>query len=872
MSPKAYSQSMAHAQKQGVLIGFEFEVCVPKSQIQKTLSKLKGNKPEDYIRLFMDLFNDNLDFLTTYDFDDVFKVKPDFLIKIPKSNKTFNNIEDAVNKMTDLDWSERVDSDYIYKALKYNNLVDPENFIDKFSFNLPQLKSLLKNYIKYREEVELLDDNDYEFDYPGSVRVLKPAITKTFGEPIVFDSYHENEKDNVHWYIEPDPSLEVNEPGDGAAEIVGPPQTVEVAENTLKKFFQLAKKLNLYTNKKTGLHINMSLPDINSIDVLKLMLFTGDRYVLKQFDREFSEYARSVLNTLENEKPASLNIAYNNLKRQDYNKKLEYINSVASILTMHRASIAKGDSGNYFSFRHIGKDYLNQQTDIMNALGRFARALLISSDTNMYRNEYLKKLYQLVEPGKEKYDVIQQNQKIPSKEIIPVIRDIKLNGMPVLELNVADPYGYIQLEHDIPWDVEDLKRKNNLRIKNIQNSKDNALIILKQAFPNWYTEERLSNRKLTASQVYFYPIDIEGSLNIMRFVSLFKNDMKDPNNFYRMIRVPLTDRISKQLLQNITVQLDKQKMLGKKMRRFEFITEDFADRDQIYRDFKNIFEKVYNNEITDIMSILPRAKKLAKQLGRRTSVYGYVKTDYPTPGQERYYSSKVGRMIDELENRAYNQQLKSGVSPIFPAGNEASMKQFANNLARYFKGFNARPDYLRGCTHVTSFGQRYRQSQYGVKFNTQEDLNDAWEIIKEKGKRIYLRTVLYSAELGNLSEFVKIGKYLVRPYFYQQGFRDPERYLEIITVSGMQKGKFYKQIDISDQQAQQLIDIANTRFDNVFKQLELLIKVLNAQDQSKDVIKQAIDSSNKIDLATKAKLNKIIAGAKDFKEPDDDNQ
>jgi hypothetical protein len=70
-------------------------------------------------------------------------------------------------------------------------------------------------------------------------------------------------------------------------------------------------------------------------------------------------------------------------------------------------------------------------------------------------------------------------------------------------------------------------------------------------------------------------------------------------------------------------------------------------------------------------------------------------------------------------------------------------------------------------------------------------------------------------------------------------------------------------VDISDQQAAALKDIADTKNANAMQMIQAMVNVLQGEDN----IKQIIDNSKKITPQDKAKLDAIIAGAKNFKEP-----
>jgi len=251
------------------------------------------------------------------------------------------------------------------------------------------------------EDVRDLARNGTRGGYRGAVKVLKPAVEQTMGADVqVFSNYHEETKNMTSWYIEPDGSLHPNN-GDGAAEVVGPPEAPQAALASLKKFYAMAKELKLYTSKRnnTGLHINVSIP--KDLDVLKLAVMTGDQYVLKKFGRENNNYARSIMQNLQSTGgrkvgstvPSDTTTPFGSTASKIDLSMLQQI--AKDISRDHFTSV--NFTGKYVSFRHSGGDYLSDYTEILNVVGRFVRAMVIAADPTAYRNEYLKAVSKLVD-------------------------------------------------------------------------------------------------------------------------------------------------------------------------------------------------------------------------------------------------------------------------------------------------------------------------------------------------------------------------------------------------------------------------------------------------------------------------------------------
>jgi hypothetical protein len=267
--------------------------------------------------------------------------------------------------------------------------------------------------------------------YMDGAEFLKANLKDSFGENMtIFRGYHQDTKKLDRWYIEPDGSLRPND-GDLSAEVVTPPLQAREAMSALKTFYSHAQQMNLYTNSSTGLHINVSIPD--TLDVLKLALFVGDQHVLKTFGRQDNSYARSILKNLQqrSSRDGMTGVAPNN-SIEDVERGLKEI--AKNLSGDHFATV--NFNGKYVSFRHAGGDYLSKLGEITNTVGRFIHAMIIASDPQMYRDEYIKKITQMV--GKNQAQVTDPRVEIRSQGIPAIMIDIMalpINGE--YDLNVT---------------------------------------------------------------------------------------------------------------------------------------------------------------------------------------------------------------------------------------------------------------------------------------------------------------------------------------------------------------------------------------------------------------------------------------------------
>jgi hypothetical protein len=246
---------------------------------------------------------------------------------------------------------------------------------------------------------------------------LQSQLAPMFGDVIVFNSYHEKRKNTTSWYVEPDGSLRPNL-GDGSAEVVSPPLPANEAIEAIKNFYRLAIRNDFYTNDSTGLHINVSIPQ--RTDLLKLMMFLGDEYVLKTFNRLDNDYAQSIVKST----IKALRDEHDSLPRPG-DEFDEIVNdTINDLAAEHMSSV--NYNGKYFSFRQAGGDYLNNLRAVLDTVGRFVRALIIASSPDQHRKDYLSKLYKLREKGADEKPPVSDIEQAREQ-----IRQLKAEGASV---------------------------------------------------------------------------------------------------------------------------------------------------------------------------------------------------------------------------------------------------------------------------------------------------------------------------------------------------------------------------------------------------------------------------------------------------------
>jgi hypothetical protein len=260
--------------------------------------------------------------------------------------------------------------------LEYSNNENFSSFGSEFGLFWP--------YVSY-QELEPGEDLDS----------LAADFSETIGLGVdVSTEYHGQKKSDKKFTIEPDGSIR----GDGAGlEFVSPPLPIDKMIDVLRKTIEWAKDRGCETNKSTGLHMNISVPNYNleNLDYVKLALFVGDDWVAQQFGRLGADYADS---SMEKIKSAI---------KVNPDKVPAYLDSMKKGLNKLASSFIHGNrtqkymslnvQDNRLEFRSPGGDWLNEDTNkLITTMLRFVVALDIACDPAKQKKEYDTKLYKLI--------------------------------------------------------------------------------------------------------------------------------------------------------------------------------------------------------------------------------------------------------------------------------------------------------------------------------------------------------------------------------------------------------------------------------------------------------------------------------------------
>jgi hypothetical protein len=229
----------------------------------------------------------------------------------------------------------------------------------------------------------------------------------------VSNGYHTATRDDETWIFEPDMSLDADDSDNMPVEIVSPPMPLEECLRKMEEFFEWAESNGAYANSSTGFHMGVSLPVTGGqVDYVKLALFLGDEYVLKEFGRSGNHFCEAAIKKIrgrvKNNKEAiggAMELMKHNLLELAQ-KALEINNHGFGKYTSinpqggndsTKPHLERG--AKYIEFRSAGgSNYFEDIDKLKNTLMRYAKAMTVAANPAAERKEYYKKLYKLISP------------------------------------------------------------------------------------------------------------------------------------------------------------------------------------------------------------------------------------------------------------------------------------------------------------------------------------------------------------------------------------------------------------------------------------------------------------------------------------------
>lgn len=391
------------------LVGFEFEMAFDESSAfydpdtdREKISLSSLTTVEDYVQYFdisVRLKND---------------IKGDYELYL----------EDKVPDEVDARWREYDDDEKIGREEAYQDLERKMHTIHTFEdWIRDEFGSALKFAIAYDLEPDYgwADESDRyaavwadsgDDTIAGTIDNVRTSLDRIVDKPVIASyKYHEKKKTKSNWYVEPDSSIA----GGHGIEVVSPPETMNAAINSMKTVFKWMRSTGAATNSSTGLHINVSIPNMaERIDLVKLLMFMGEDYALKLFSRTGNEYALPQAELI--------------MRKVKDNGRLptgsasEMIEAAKSALGTgkHRSVNIGHLSDGYLEFRVAGGvGYQEDDDKVKQAVQRFVTAVEIACDPMLERQEYLKKLAKVFDKAKDHVEkgTFSEDEPVVPKEL-----------------------------------------------------------------------------------------------------------------------------------------------------------------------------------------------------------------------------------------------------------------------------------------------------------------------------------------------------------------------------------------------------------------------------------------------------------------------
>ena len=367
MSPSALQNWAKSEGSEGIRAGFEAEIILLEA---KSLERDLGN----------DRIPDSIE--EVLDFFDGPHMSQDYMVWF--ENRLVGDYIDWARKK--LNFPDDYDEDDLIDLI--DEKITYEQWFNDESIFLSDIADMYAGIIDWPDYI-------YGSDTESFLQGLEGVLGRS-----VYSGSRDSDEDS--YTIVPDESIATETNDDEGMEIVSPPLPLQEMLDDLSKLKEFLDKEGAETNTSTGLHINISIPESKKVDYVKLALFSGDEYILEQFDRLFNQYAMNALKIIQN------NVLTKRTGIFDPTDLFEALRKgsieIASRILQQEVGEEKYTSihiqRGYIEFRAPGGDWLSKDIDTLtNTTLRYARAMSIAGDPEAEKREYLKKLYKLIDKG-----------------------------------------------------------------------------------------------------------------------------------------------------------------------------------------------------------------------------------------------------------------------------------------------------------------------------------------------------------------------------------------------------------------------------------------------------------------------------------------
>jgi gamma-glutamylcyclotransferase (GGCT)/AIG2-like uncharacterized protein YtfP len=493
MNPRSFAQSIKSAGEQGVLVGYEFEVCVPQETIKSAKElPVSDITPERVREVINNSDGVDLDITSSdkrfFNFLKVFKFK--------NASVPYTDIKSITQAMMEANLPELVKAYYktpeehrkkrsrfilqtIQDRNDYNRL-SPLARQYQFAYDFGRSVYLAYRGAKEKTGSDLMKLADSVRDLSDvlawALNVEPGEVEGDFLEYFTFDdaraAYEYLELDSVENPYDWDYDAPDEEYVQAATKVLQPAVQSTFNQKTIVFMHYHEKKKNLndwYIEPDGSINVKTTgdagaeivsppLPASNALQALnsffnmanQLNLYTNnstglhinvsipkDLDVLKLAVLLGEDYVLKYFGRENNRYARSVMQQLTSdspLKKGFVNaqKQIPILDKLlARISRAHTASI--NNTGKYISFRHVGGNYLADPKATTLSVARFIQAMVIAADPNAYRNEYLAKLTKLF-PAQQATEPKRGSQQ---SKMLSLIAKIKSQGWPAVQRDLV---------------------------------------------------------------------------------------------------------------------------------------------------------------------------------------------------------------------------------------------------------------------------------------------------------------------------------------------------------------------------------------------------------------------------------------------------
>lgn len=380
---------------EGALVGFEVEIFIPRDHDMAQDGPSGYQRPSTSIRNF-DTYEE---FETYFDIDRSTQreIDYDFETWIDEQKQQF--IKDNLTNDKSEDELEAEFEDFKYDKYSWRDWFDA-NFKDAYDFVNTYSIEPRHGWAEENGRNSKVFDDDEEEEIRDNWKddighLIADSLQRRYLKGKTVEYGEKGVDGNGTFMVVPDSSIKADEDEHAGygAEIVTPPLPVKEAIDCLSRIFHFIEDEGLKTNQSTGLHINISVPKIDRLDPVKLVLMMGDEHVLRQFGRMGNAMAKPQMRLVR----ASIENAVKTGRVPSTTSEVgELLGSIAEqVLKAGKYNSVNFDKLQlgYLEFRSAGNSNYHQDlTAVEQLVGRWMSAMTVACDPKKDKDLYLKKL------------------------------------------------------------------------------------------------------------------------------------------------------------------------------------------------------------------------------------------------------------------------------------------------------------------------------------------------------------------------------------------------------------------------------------------------------------------------------------------------